>query len=413
MKKTATILSAIASALLIFVLLVTMLQVVMKDESFIQNEYTELGLSSTMGISNLDLVRSYMRLIDYMEGTVSTIDIEVTLNGEPVKMFEQEQERVHMADVRLLWQTVRSIRDYSILAVLVLYLVAVLMGFHDAARTLSTGYLYGFFLCLLVFGFFGTWALMDFSSFWTMFHESLFWNDLWLFDPGESRMINMLPEAIFAHIARNAAIYTAVAALALMGVAIFCLLRLKKKKAERIAERERRRQIKERKAQGLPIGDELLSKEQKKKKAQREKERKRREAMLEKKKKQAEQAKLKAEKAAEKARKQAALEAEKEERKKAEKAAAAEKAAKARREKDPEQAELLDEGWIDSSDQTGEEKPKKRAEKATGKRIAGKKAAGKAKAPKRNKKDPFELVLPEEWEDLPENENQEAEDDLF
>ena len=51
MKKTATILSAIASALLIFVLLVTMLQVVMKDESFIQNEYTELGLSSTMGIS--------------------------------------------------------------------------------------------------------------------------------------------------------------------------------------------------------------------------------------------------------------------------------------------------------------------------------------------------------------------------
>ena len=299
MKKFPVILAAAASILLVFIVLFTSLQLVAKDESFINNEYTKIGVASEMGMTNVDLVRSFTRLVDYMEGRVSTIGIEVTVNGEKQDMFALEQERSHMKDVRTLWLAVRQYRDLAIMACLILFLLAVVLGFRSAPATLSRGYLYGFFICALFFGFFGSWALLDFSSFWTMFHESLFWNDMWLFDPSESRMINMLPESIFSDIILRTVLYMGAVLIALLAASVICLTSLRRTKERMRAEKERRRLIKERKAAGLPIEDELLSPAQRKARREKQREEARRAEELKKKQLQRQKAKEKAEKDAE------------------------------------------------------------------------------------------------------------------
>lgn len=262
MKRLAVVLAAAASILLILIILFSTLQLVIKNETFINNEFTKIGVADSMGMSNIDLVRSMQRLVGYMEGSVSTIDIEVTVGGEKVQMFELEQEKQHMADVRVLWQSVRQMRDVGLLAMLILYLISVVLGFRYALTTLSKGYLYGAFVTLLFFGFFGAWAALDFSSFWTMFHESLFWNDLWLFDVTTSRMINMLPEQYFADIVGRTAAYTGIAAGSILAAAVFCLVALRRKRDLARAEKLRRKQVKALKAAGLPVGDELLSRKE-------------------------------------------------------------------------------------------------------------------------------------------------------
>ena len=168
-------------------------------------------------MSNLDLVSSCERLIDYMEGRVDSIDIQVTVDGEQVLMFEQEQEISHMADVRLLYQRFRTFRDFGVLLALVLYLLGAVLHIRSAMHTLASGYVYGAFVIALFAGFLGTWAALDFSNFWTFFHQMLFWNNDWLFDASTSRMINMLPEQFFADV------YTYIYSI-LAGVAFVLLL---------------------------------------------------------------------------------------------------------------------------------------------------------------------------------------------
>ncbi|MBP5791482.1 MAG: hypothetical protein J6W80_04420, partial [Kiritimatiellae bacterium] len=72
------------------------------NEGIISNLYTDstviddFARNRGITISYQDLIRSYMRLTDYLEGKVPSIDVEVTINGEKQLMFDYEQETVHM-----------------------------------------------------------------------------------------------------------------------------------------------------------------------------------------------------------------------------------------------------------------------------------------------------------------------------
>lgn len=225
MKKSLSIgLAMLATILLVFVVAFVALQQVITNETFINNEFTKLELAEPMGMNTADLVSSMMVLVNYMEGNVDSIDIIVSVNGQKVPMFELEQEITHMADVREIYQTVRGYRDMAAIALLVLLILAALINFRHAPQSLAQGFLFGFFVMLVVFGFIGTWAYMDFSSFWTFFHEALFWNDLWLFDAAESRMINMLPEQMFADIIGRMGLYTGIVIGALLLLSILALV---------------------------------------------------------------------------------------------------------------------------------------------------------------------------------------------
>lgn len=259
LKRIAVMFGTIASILLVLCILFSALQFTMNDKNYIEYEYTRIPVARSMGMSNGDLVASCNRLIDYMEGRVPDIDIEVTVDGERVLMFAEEQEISHMADVRLLYQQFRNYRDLGLLAALLLYLFSAILHVRTAMHTLASGYLYGAFVVLLFVGFIGTWAALDFSSFWTFFHQMLFWNNDWLFDTATSRMINMLPEKFFADIILRMAAIAGIAFFALLGISIAALVSIRKKRmkarekaiAARAAKREaaRKRRVEQQTAE--------------------------------------------------------------------------------------------------------------------------------------------------------------------
>ena len=225
MRKILSVgMATLASILLILIIVFTSIGFVINDETFINNEFTKLAISAKMGISNQDLVASFNRLVDYMEGDEKDINIEVTINGEKKQMFDYEQESEHMADVRQIYTTIASYRDVGVLVMLILFLFAAVVHFRMAPQYIAQGYLSGSFVFLLIFGFLGTWAALDFTNFWTFFHEMLFWNDLWLFDGTQSRMINMLPEQIFADIVARLGMYSGIIIVVLIALSIIALV---------------------------------------------------------------------------------------------------------------------------------------------------------------------------------------------
>ena len=246
MKKFFSVgFATLGSLLLILILVFTTLQIVINDETFVNNEFTKLELNEKMGMSNADLVSSMMRLVDYMEGRVPDIKVAVTVHGEPTDMFTLEQEVEHMKDVQLLYQRIRTYRDTGVLVMLMLFLLGALINFRQAPQTLTHGYLSGFFIALLFFGFIGTWATMDFTSFWTFFHQMLFWYDLWLFDTSESRMINMLPEQIFSDIVSRVFMFAGILVLLLLLLAVVAMIMSSSGYQRRHAEALKRRKARE------------------------------------------------------------------------------------------------------------------------------------------------------------------------
>jgi hypothetical protein len=129
-----------------------------------------------------------------------------------------------MVDVQKIYLTIASYRDVGVLVMLILFLFAAVVNFRKAPQYLAQGYLSGSFVFLLIFGFLGTWAALDFSNFWTFFHQMLFWNDLWLFDGTQSRMINMLPEQIFADLIAQVGLYAGIVVVVLIALSIVALV---------------------------------------------------------------------------------------------------------------------------------------------------------------------------------------------
>jgi len=199
-KHISRLMATVAGLLLLIGLLFSCLQWVMNDRAYIENAYRELDHAAAMGMSTEDLVNATMRMIDYMEGRVDSIDLDVTVRGETVSMFN-DQERIHMEDVRVLYQSWRDIRGFCLMAAVVLFVLsALLMQKENRLRVLCQGFLIAsgvFFICIAILG---IWVVSDFNSFWVAFHHLFFTNDLWLFDGATSRMINMMPAEFFSGI---------------------------------------------------------------------------------------------------------------------------------------------------------------------------------------------------------------------
>ena len=109
-KQKNTILTVLASAasfFLVIAMLFSALSLVMNSEKRHRSEYERLNVADFMGMSDEDIVRSLMRLVDYMEGRVDDIVVEVTVYGERTAMFN-ERETMHMVDVRTLYQAWRT-----------------------------------------------------------------------------------------------------------------------------------------------------------------------------------------------------------------------------------------------------------------------------------------------------------------
>lgn len=132
-----------------------------------------------------------------------------------------ERERLHMVDVQGLFAGARALATWLAWGGLALCAAAWLAG---GRRALGKGLLIGLAVFLAFIACMGLWALIDFTGWFTAMHELVFTNDLWLLDPAESALINMLPETFFSSAVATIALRFALG-LAVLALAAVALLR--------------------------------------------------------------------------------------------------------------------------------------------------------------------------------------------
>ena len=176
--------------LVIFALLITGFQLAVYGDShygFYKKEYEKYRVTDNlnMKIDNVMAVTEHM--MAYLIGKEEKLSIVTDVDGEHQDFFN-EQDRLHLADVRNLFLGGLKLRNYAVILATILMIVL---------RT-KKGYLQALFVYLILAAILGVAMSIDFTSCFTLFHKLFFTNNLWIFDPETDYMIRMLPEGFFS-----------------------------------------------------------------------------------------------------------------------------------------------------------------------------------------------------------------------
>lgn len=209
MKKVQGITAVIGMFLLIIAILITSFQAAIYGDpeyKFYEKEYEKYQVTESLQMEMEDVMDVTEKMMDYLIGKRPELSVETTVNGEKQDFFN-EQDRLHMADVKNLFLGGLALRWWllGIFALLMLVLIFPLKA--DWKRVLPRAYFIslGIFLVLTVF--LGVLFASDFTKYFTIFHEIFFTNDLWLFDPSTDLMIRMLPEGFFYDMVMRIGLY--------------------------------------------------------------------------------------------------------------------------------------------------------------------------------------------------------------
>lgn len=204
MKKLQTlskILIGVTLPLLMLLIIFFSVKLASGDRAWLKREYDKLNINSYTGMSTDDMISAFMQMVHYMKGDADTMDVEVSVHGERMQMYN-EAERAHMVDVRRLYGNLTA-AQYSVIALAVISLALALashrtkaerksiLRFTAKAALWSIAGVVGFLLAL------GAWAALDFDSFWKVFHIVFLDLESSTFDPAVSRMIRICPAELF------------------------------------------------------------------------------------------------------------------------------------------------------------------------------------------------------------------------
>ena len=182
----------------IIAMLITSFQIAIygdPDYKFYQKEYEKYQVTESLYMDMEDVMGVTSYMMDYLIGKEEVLSIETEVEGRTQDFFN-EQDRLHMEDVKNLFLGGLKLRTVMLFlaAVLVLFLI---LTKADLKKMLTGAYFaaLGVF-AVLIAGLLVSFAV-DFTASFTVFHEIFFTNDLWMFDPAEDYMIRMLPEGFF------------------------------------------------------------------------------------------------------------------------------------------------------------------------------------------------------------------------
>ena len=185
--------------LVIFALLITGFQLAVYGDShygFYKKEYEKYRVTDdlNMKIDNVMAVTEHM--MAYLIGKEEKLSIVTDVDGEHQDFFN-EQDRLHLADVRNLFLGGLKLRNYAVILAIILMIVLRAKK-ADFRRLVPQGYLQALFVYFILAAILGVAMSIDFTSCFTLFHKLFFTNNLWIFDPETDYMIRMLPEGFFS-----------------------------------------------------------------------------------------------------------------------------------------------------------------------------------------------------------------------
>ena len=201
----SSFLGIIFSVMFIFIIFVTSFEAVcywtpdFYRKEFIKYDVTgslETWMGETMSLDDMCYVIDQTMI--YLRGDRENLIIETNINGKTTQ-FYNDNEKSHMADVRTLFIKCIFLRAIFILSCLAIAgFLVMITKIKGALYYLSKGYIQVCAMILICVVVIGVLAAADFTKYFTIFHEIFFSQGNWMFDPRESRMINMLPEGFFS-----------------------------------------------------------------------------------------------------------------------------------------------------------------------------------------------------------------------
>ncbi|MDO4488235.1 MAG: TIGR01906 family membrane protein [Eubacteriales bacterium] len=207
------VLNALAAVCIIFTILITSLEIVCYGNfDFYRQEYEKYGVLNNLpeGVTMSEedgLMAVTHHMMKYLRGDKDTPDLQIKINtaaGE--RDFFVERELLHMEDVRVLFIKALQFRYIAVmftLFVLVYCRYAIFRDQKGTAKAMGLGMLIGAAAFFAVAAIITVLALVDFNAVFIKFHHIFFNNDLWLLDPRESLLINILPEDFFFDIVKR------------------------------------------------------------------------------------------------------------------------------------------------------------------------------------------------------------------
>lgn len=216
MKKLHHVLAVAAMLLLVLALLITSFQLVIygdPDYRFYEREYAKYNVTESLDMEMEDVMDVTEKMMDYLIGKRPELSVITDVDGQTQDFFN-EQDRLHMADVKNLFLGGLTLRWVLLAAAAVLIALLVLLK-GDWRRIIPRAYFIALGIFLAVTVLLGALFASDFTKYFTIFHEIFFTNDLWLFDPSTDLMIRMLPEGFFYDMVMRIGLYF------LGGLAIF------------------------------------------------------------------------------------------------------------------------------------------------------------------------------------------------
>ena len=152
--------------------------------------FNKYQVGTTTGLDKAALKATAQGMVDYFSSNQEYIDLAVTKDGQPFKLFN-EREIVHLKDVKGLFRF-----DLTVLlatgAFALAYAILSIVRGRDARRRLARAALIGGGLTLALMAAMAIGMLFNFDSLLLEFHFLSFANDFWQLDPTRDYLIMLI-----------------------------------------------------------------------------------------------------------------------------------------------------------------------------------------------------------------------------
>lgn len=205
-EKIITFISAVA--LVVMLLLTAVSQAVFGNMDYFRREFEKYDVTQNIDMEMDDIMYVMDELMDYLHGDRADLNEIVTeVNGE-TRDFFSDREKTHMADCKVLFDGGFAIRRGAAVVFVLTALLLIIKKKFSLKRLLKYAAVFSIIIAAAA-GVIAIAAFIDFNACFIVFHKLFFNNDLWILDPAEDLVINILVEPFFADIALKTALYCA------------------------------------------------------------------------------------------------------------------------------------------------------------------------------------------------------------
>lgn len=190
------VLSMIASCCLLLIFLITSIQLVVgMGNGYFRKEYEKYQIPEQISVSMENLLQVTEEMMAYLEGKRENLEIETVIAGQK-KEFFNEIEKLHMEDVRILFQRGIALRRMAVVLLLLCCGIFVLRK-KPWLDIILRVYRFLFPIICIFWGAAAGIISANFTEYFIVFHRLLFENEYWWLDPKTSLLVNLVPEPFF------------------------------------------------------------------------------------------------------------------------------------------------------------------------------------------------------------------------